>query len=329
MKVVITDYEFPNLDPERNALSGLPALELAEGNCTNEEEIIAACADADAVLNQWNHLTARAIEAMGRCRVIATYGIGVDKIDVAAATRRGIYVCNSPDYNKFEVADHTAMMILALSRQLVQSDRLMREGKYGWYHLRGELHRPSAQTLGFIGFGRIARQVAEKMKAFGMRSVCYDPFLSAEQCREAGAEKLELEEVLKTSDFVSINVSLTDKTYHLIGAEHLAMMKPSAYLINCGRGAIVDEAALIDVLKKHAIAGAGLDTFEVEPILPGHPLLELDNVIVTPHSAWHTRESMWEMQWGAANQAALVLAGKRPTHCVNYDAVQAVLRREG
>ena len=140
---------------------------------------------------------------------------------------------------------------------------------------------------------------------------------------------MELEEILRTSDYVSINVSLADKTYHMIGAEHLAMMKPTAYLFNCGRGAIVDEAALVTALKEQSIAGAGLDTFEEEPILPGHPLLELDNVIVTPHSAWLTQESMWEMQWGAANQVALVLRGEPPTHCINYAAVQAVRRSEG
>lgn len=326
MKVVVVDYEFPNLDPDKDALKDVPNLELVEGNCTNEDEIIAACKDADGILNQWNHITPKVIDSLEKCKVIATYGIGVDKIAVAEATQKGIYVCNSPDYNKYEVADHTVMMILALSRQLVQLDHLMHEGKYGWYFLDHEMYRPAGQTVGFIGYGRIAKQVAEKIKAFGMKAICYDPFQTAEQCAAAEAEKMELDEVMKQADFISINVSLNDRTYHMINTHHLGLMKSTAYLVNCGRGAIVDEQALIDVLKSKKIAGAALDTFEVEPIAPDHPLMQIDNVIVTPHSAWHTKESMWEMQWGAAKQVALVLQGQKPNHCVNYDAVQEILK---
>lgn len=325
MKIVVTDYEFPNLKPEADALKDLPGVELIEGKCTNEEELIAACKDADGILNQWNRLTARVIGALDKCKVISTYGIGVDKIDVAAATRKGIYVCNSPEYNKFEVANHTVMMILALSRQLVQLDRLMRDGKYGWYQLDHEMYRLQGQTAGFIGYGRIARQVAGMLKAFEVKSACYDPFLTAEQCAAAGAKKMELDEVLKRADFVSINVSLTKETYHMIGAQHLSLMKSTAYLVNCGRGAIVDEEALVQALRAKKIAGAALDTFETEPIAPPHPLMKLDNVIMTPHSAWHTKESMWEMQWVAARQAALVLKNEKPDYCVNYEAVQKPL----
>jgi D-3-phosphoglycerate dehydrogenase len=326
MKVVVTDYEYPNLEPEKDAFQNMRDLELADSKCKNEDEIIAACKDADGILNQWNHIPSHVIDSLERCKVIATYGIGVDKIDVESATKKGIYVCNSPDYNKFEVADHVVMMILALSRQVVQLDHLMHEGKYGWYYLKNKLYRPANQIVGFVGFGRIAKQIAEKIRAFGMRSVCYDPFLTAEQCAAAGAKKMDLDEMMKCADFVSINVSLSKQTYHMINAHHLSLMKPSAYLVNCSRGAIVDEQALIDVLKNRKIAGAGLDTFETEPILPGHPLLEMDNVIVTPHSAWYTQQSIREVQWGAAHQVALVLEGKKPTHVVNYEGVQEVLK---
>lgn len=326
MKVVISDYEFPNLKPEEDALKDVANLELVDGKCTNEEEIIAACKDADGILNQWNHITAKVIDSLEKCKVISTYGIGVDKIDVAEASKKGIYVCNSPEYNKFEVSDHIVMMMLALSRQLVQLDRLMREGKYGWYYLDHELYRPGGQTVGFVGFGRIAKQVAAKIKAFDMKAICYDPFLTAEQCEAAGATKVEtLDEVMKNADFVSINVSLMDSTYHMVNAHHLSLMKPTAYFINCSRGAVVDEDALVEVLQQKKIAGAALDAFEIEPISPDHPLMKLDNVIMTPHSAWHTKESMWEMQWVAARQVALVLNGQKPEHCVNYDEVQKVL----
>lgn len=328
MKVVVADYEFPNLNPDKEALKDLPGLELVDAKCTNEDELIAACSDADGLLNQYNYITPRVIDAMKNCKAISTYGIGVDKINVEAATKKGIYVCNSPEYNQYEVCDHTVMLILALSRQLVQLDRAIHKGVYGVMKIDNTLVRPYGQTLGFVGFGRIAKQIAEKMKMFGMKVICYDPFLTAEQCEAAGAAKMELDDVMKNADFVSINVSLTEQTRHMIGAHELGLMKPTAYLINCGRGAIIDEAAMVKVLQEKRIYGAALDTFEVEPILPGHPLLELDNVITTPHSAWNTKESMYSMQYVAARQVALVLQGKKPEHCVNYDAVQEVLKKQ-
>ena len=326
MKIVITDYEFPNLNPEHDAFKNLPEYDLVEAKCTTPEECAVACKDADGVLNQWNHLTADVINAMENCKVIATYGIGVDKIDVEAATKKGIYVCNSPDYNKVEVSNHICAMIMALSRQLFQSDRLMRQDKYGWMYLDNELHRPNVQTLGFIGFGRIARQVAQKMSdAFQMNIIAYDPFLTEEQVASGRGKKVDLETVMRESDFVSINVSLTKDTYHLITKKELEMMKPTAYMVNCSRGAIIDEHALYEVLRDKKIYGAALDVFEVEPIPSTHELMTLDNVIMTPHSAWHTRESMWEMQWGAADQVAKVLSGQEPDHCVNLEAVKKVL----
>lgn len=327
MKVVVADYEFPDLNPDKEALKDLAGLELVDAKCTNEEELIAACGDTDGLLNQYNYITSRVIESMKNCKVISTYGIGVDKINVEAATKKGIYVCNSPEYNQYEVCDHTVMLILALSRQLVQLDRAIHKGVYGVMKIDNTLFRPYGQTLGFVGFGRIARQIAEKVKIFGIKSICYDPFLTAEQCEAGGATKMELYDVMKNADFVSINVSLTDDTRHMIGEHELSLMKPTAYLINCGRGAIVDEAAMVKVLQEKRIYGAALDTFEVEPILPGHPLLELDNVITTPHSAWNTKESMYSMQYVAAHQVALVLKGEKPEHCVNYDAVQEVLKK--
>lgn len=328
MKVVVADYEFPNLNPDKEALKDIPGLELVDAKCTNEDELIAACSDADGLLNQYNYITPRVIDSMKNCKAISTYGIGVDKINVEAATKKGIYVCNSPEYNQYEVCDHTVMLILALSRQLVQLDRAIHKGVYGVMKIDNTLVRPYGQTLGFVGFGRIAKQIAEKMKMFGMKVICYDPFLTAEQCEAAGATKMELDDVMKNADFVSINVSLTEQTRHMIGAHELELMKPTAYLINCGRGAIIDEAAMVKVLQEKRIYGAALDTFEVEPILPGHPLLELDNVITTPHSAWNTKESMYSMQYVAARQVALVLQGKKPEHCVNYDAVQEVLKNQ-
>ena len=326
-KIVIADYEFPNLDPENDAFKGLEDFEIVAYDhvAATEEELIERVKDADAVLNQWNHITPAVIEAMDHCKVISTYGIGVDKIDVETASKKGIYVTNSPDYNKFEVANHACALILALSRQLIDSDKKTREGKYGWMYFDKPLHRMDDQILGFVGFGRIAKQISHKMSVFGFKTIAYDPFLTAEQIEAAGGKKVELEEVMSQSDFVSINVSLTKDTYHMIGKEYFDMMKPTAYLVNCARGAVCDEMAMYEALKEGKFMGAGLDTFEDEPILPDHPLMSLDNIIFTPHSAWHNRESMWDMQWGTADQVAKVLKGEVPDHCVNTEAVLKVL----
>ena len=328
MRVVVNDYEFPNLEPEKKALKDVPGLELIDVQCKTPEDVLKATEYADGILNQWCYLHEGVIKNMKNCKVIATYGIGTDKIDVDTCSKRGIYVCNIPDYNKHEVADHTLTLLLVLSRQVLQLDRLIRQGKYGFYYLDNKLYRSEGQTLGVVGFGKIPCKVAYKCQmAMDMKILCYDPYVTAEQAAEAGATKVELPELMAKSDFVSIHVPLTEQTKYMIDEKMLALMKPTAYLINCGRGAVVKESALYEVLKSKKIAGAAIDVFEKEPIATDDPLLTLDNVIVTPHSAWHTQESMYDMQWGAAHQVALVLEGKDPTHAVNFDAVKNANRK--
>ena len=320
MKVVICDHVFPDLEEEKRALACVPDLELIDARCTCKEDVIAACADADAVLNQYNYLTEEVVDSFKNCKVIATYGIGLDKIDVDAASRRGIYLCNSPDYNKSEVADHIAAMVLALERHLVEFNDRVRRGDYPIPYEWMKPHRPCELTVGFVGFGRIARQAAKKLSdAFEMRVIAYDPFLSAEEITSAGGRKAELDEVMRESDFVSINVSLLPSTRDLIGRRALALMKPTAFLINCSRGGIVNEEDLIEALEKKRIAGAGLDTFTREPLPKDSPFCRLDNVIMTPHAAWYTVEAMGDVQRVAAEQVALVLTGQKPTRCVNYE----------
>lgn len=320
MKVVICDHVFPDIEQEKRALACVPDLELVDARCGSREEVMAACADADGVLNQYNLLTAEVVESFRKCRVIATYGIGLDKIDVDAVSRRGIYLCNSPDYNKSEVADHIVAMTMALTRHLTEFTDRLRRGEYDIPYDRMKPRRPGAQIMGFVGFGRIARQAAGKIKAaFGMDVICYDPFLSEEQIAEAGGRKVELETLMQESDCISINVSLLPTTRDLIGKRELGLMKPSAFIVNCSRGGIINEDALIDALQNRRIAGAGLDTFTREPLPPDSPLCKLDNVILSPHAAWYTVEAMRDVQRVAAEQVALVLTGREPTRCVNYE----------
>lgn len=326
MKVVICDYEFPNLEPEKEALKSVPNLEFIPGQCKSEEEVIELTKDAEGILNQWSHLTANVINNMKNCKVIATYGIGTDKIDVEAASKKGIYVCNVPSYGTNEVANHALAMLMACSRQLVQYDKLIRKGKFGYPTLGKKLYRLEGQTVGVVGFGKIPRNLSRKlMDAFNMKILAYDPFITEEFAKECGVTKVDLETLMKESDFVSIHVPLTKETKYLINEKTLRLMKTTAYLVNCGRGAIVNEEDLVKVLKDNAIAGAGIDVFEIEPINPDDPLLQLDNVIVTPHSAYYTEESLYALQYGAAAEVARVLKGEEPISAVNRKAVDAVL----
>lgn len=329
MKVVICDYEFENVEPEKEALKTVPNLEFfPDAQCKTEEELIELTKDADGVLNQWNHLTANVIDKMENCKVIATYGIGTDKIDVEAASKKGIYVCNVPAYGTGEVANHAFSMILACSRQLVQYDRLIRQGKFGYPTLGKKLYRLDGQTVGLVGFGKIPRNLSRKlMDAFNMKILAYDPFITEEFAKECGVTKVDLETLMKESDFVSIHVPLTKDTKYIIDEKMLRLMKPTAYLINCGRGAIVKEDDLAKVLKENAIAGAGIDVFEVEPISPDDPLMQLDNVIVTPHSAYYTVESLYALQYGAAAEVARVLKGEEPISAVNKKQVDEILKK--
>lgn len=322
MKVVICDYEFANAEPEKEALKYVPGIELVPAHCTTEKEVLELTRDADGVLNQWSHITEKVIANMKNCKVIATYGIGVDKIDVAAATKKGIFVCNVPDYCIEEVSNHALAMILALSRQFFPLDRLIRDGKYGFMYLDNKLYRLAGQTVGLLGFGKIPRVLAKKLQtAFDMKILAYDPYISEKDAEAFGVTKCDIETLMRESDFVSVHVPLTNETRHMIDEKALRLMKPTAYLVNAGRGAIVDENALYKVLKEKAIAGAAIDVFEVEPIRPGDPLLELDNVFVTPHSAWHTFESALDLQTGAAAEVARVLRGEMPRSAVNYKDV--------
>jgi D-3-phosphoglycerate dehydrogenase len=326
MKVVICDYEFPNVDPEREALKNIPDLEFIPAQCKTEEELIELTKDAEGVLNQWNYLTENVINNMKNCKVIATYGIGTDKINVEAASKKGIYVCNVPSYGTNEVANHALAMLMACSRQLVQYDRLIRKGQFGYPTLGKKLYRIEGQVVGLVGFGKIPRNLSRKLiDAFNMKVLAYDPFITEEFAKECGVEKVDLETLMKNSDFVSVHVPLTKETKYIIDEKMMRLMKPTAYLINCGRGAIVKEDDLAKVLKENVIAGAGIDVFEIEPIKTDDPLLQLDNVIVTPHSAYYTEESLYALQYGAAAEVARVLTGEKPISAVNQNAVDSIL----
>jgi D-3-phosphoglycerate dehydrogenase len=317
--IAITDYVFSSLDPERAVLASLGA-ELRPQQCRSEEEIIALAHDADAILNCYAQMTPRVIEALERCRIIARYGIGVDNVDLAAATRAGILVTNVPDYCIDEVSDHALALLLALARQIVAADGRVKSGAWEIVAHAG-IRRLRGQALGLLGFGKIGKALAMKAQALGMKVLVYDPYVDSASITRAGMEAVSLGKLLAEADAISIHVPLTAETRNLIGERELARMKPSAFLINTSRGGIVDERALATALKESRLGGAALDVVASEPPSPDHPLRQAPNSILTPHLAFYSKESVIELQTKAAEEVARALKGEPPRSPVNPEVL--------
>jgi len=313
-KVVLTDYVWESLDVEKKTLAGLA--ELVPLQTKKPDEFIAEAADCDALLNTYaGPITAEVMARMPRCKIIARYGIGVDTIDLDAATAAGIIVTNNPTYCIEEVAEHTMALLLACARKVVFYDRLVRNGR--WEVPPGKpMFRLAGATLGLVGFGNIARQVAVRAAAFGMNVLYSDPYVKDGEF-DAPGKAADLDTVLRDSDFVSIHPPLVPQTRKMINDDALGKMKKSAWLINCARGPIVDTEALVRALDAGRIAGAALDTTDPEPLPNPHALRERDNVIVNPHVAWYSETAMVGLQAGAPGEVRRVLTGQWPVNVVN------------
>jgi D-3-phosphoglycerate dehydrogenase / 2-oxoglutarate reductase len=314
------------LDPaEREELARCGA-ELTAVEAQKPHEILAAATDCDALLVVSAYVPSAVIEELPRCRVIARLGAGTDRIDIEAATRHGIVVSNVPDFCLNEQAEHTLALLLAWGRRLPFMTEAMRRGDWSARHHPG-VHRIAGQTLGLIGFGASAQAVASRASALGLRLLAWvrSPAKYERVATAAGVTLVELDALLHDSDFVSIHVPLTTETRHLLDARRIALMKPTATLINTARGAIVDEAALIEALQEKRIAGAALDVFEGIDVFaldggqPDHPLLQLDNVVLTPHCAGSSVESTRNSKVRGVRNAVEVLQGRWPHHVVNPD----------
>lgn len=321
MKVVITDYWYESLANEQRILSALPDVKLEAYHCKEEETLCRLVADADAVIVQFAPITARIIASMKHCKLIVRYAIGVDNIDLEAAAAKGIYVANVPDYSIDEVSDHAIALIFALTKKLFPLAASVRAGKWD-YTVSKPLYRLRGKTLGLISFGRIAQMVARKMAAFGVKVLCYDPYISPQYVESCNVRAVDLETLLESSDFLSVHCPLTKQTHHLLNAAAFERMKPSAILINTARGGVIDTEALVEALKSSRLAGAGLDVVEQEPIQADNPLLQLENVILTPHNAWYSEEAIVDLQCKVAQEVVRVLSGKKPLHPVNHPVFQ-------
>jgi D-3-phosphoglycerate dehydrogenase len=313
---------------EMEALAPLDA-EIVEIPAGSENEFISAAHDADAVYAKGRPITKRMIDGLERCRIIALGSVGVDSVDVAAATARGIPVTNIPDTFIEEVADHAMMLLLSSFRRLVVQDRMVREGR--WREGRPQLlqfPRLIGQTLGFIAFGHVARAVAMRARAFGVRMLAYDPYVEELVMSPYGVEPATLNEVLERSDFVSMHAPSTPSAQHMLREEHFRRMKKSAIFINTGRGPTVHEPSLIKALQEGWIAGAGLDVLEQEPPDPANPLLKMDQVILTAHVASASARFDPARKRRVGQEIASVLTGQWPRSCVNPSVLEKTeLRR--
>lgn len=325
--VVVTDSVFPTLEPAREVLSSIGA-ELRLAEAPDPFRVASLAREADALMVTYMRIGAELIQELPRCRIIARFGIGVDNVDVAAATRAGIVVTNVPDYCIDEVSDHALALLLALARRLFPADRSVRAGTWS-VNVVTPIHRLKGRVLGLIGFGKIARSLAQKARALGLEVLAFDPYLAPEFMEAHGARPVSLEELLQSSDFISIHVPLTPETRHLLNDEAFRKMKPGAFLINTARGPIVDEEALLRALDSGQLAGAALDVLEREPPHSDSPLLRREDVIITPHIAFYSEEALIELQTRAAEEVVRVLQGQRPRSPVNPEVLDISHARLG
>ena len=298
-----------------------------------EEDLIKAAAQADAVMvGSTEPYTRKVIEAMEKCRVISRTGVGYNNIDVDAATDQGIPVAIVTDASIDEVSDHAMAFLLAFYRKLIPVDRLVRQG--AWQLRRREIadiRRPTLRlnksTVGVVGTGRIGEAFVRKANAFGVNVIIYDPYLTDDQIRNMNATKVDFEQLLKDSDYISIHCPATKETQNLFGAGEFKKMKPTCYLINTARGDIVDETALYDALCAGEIAGAGLDVTDPEPPDPDNPLLQLENVIVTAHSAFYSEDSIRQLVMSTVEAVVVALQGQWPRSLANPEVKEVANRR--
>ena len=314
-KVVIIDCDHGSIEEERAVFSRLEGV-LDWAQIADEEEIVARCHDADGLLNQYAPLTRGVLERLPRCKVVSRYGVGVDGIDLSAATELGIIVANVPAYCANEVADHTLALFLSLVRKVNYLDRSIRSGTWD-FRIAIPIHRLEGMTYGIGGCGKIGQAVARRVSAFGLRVIGHDPYITEAE----GIELVPFERLLAESDFISIHCSLTESSYHLFGRDQFQAMERKPLVMNLSRGAVVDEAALIEALEREWISGAALDVLEKEPPDMKNPLMKRANVVLTPHIGFYSEESKSELKRRAAENVSSVLTGMLPDSVVNREVV--------
>jgi D-3-phosphoglycerate dehydrogenase len=312
---------------ERSMLAEFGA-DMAVTDALDEDGLMAATRDADALLVNRAPITRRVIENLSRCQVIVRKGVGYDVVDVDAATERGIIVCTLPDIWTDEVANQALALLMACNRRILPLNHSLRNGgwrSYDQVHI-GQLRD---ETLGIVGYGRIGSALARRAVPLGMEIIAYDPYLAQLPARETGVHLVDaLDKLVERSDFVSLHCPLTPETYHLLGEAEFRRMKPTAHVVNTARGPIIDQAALTRALQEGWIAGAGLDVFEQEPPSREDPLLEMENVVLSPHNGFYSDSSVARMHVRAAEEVIQALSGQWPRGLLNKELRSRLQRTE-
>ena len=313
--IAVTDTVFPSLDPAKTALARLnPTYRMSKS--VDAEDIVAVAKDADAVLVTYAKLTRDVLMQLTRCKAIGRFGLGVDNIDLATAKEKGIAVNYVPDYCIREVSDHAMALLLALIRKIPLSNKLVQSGRWEMPAVV-PIRRIEGTVLGLIGFGHIPRLVAPKAQAFGIKVIAYDPFAKPDVFKAAAVEGVDLDTLLKTSDYVSVHAPLLPGTRGMLNAAAFGKMKKGAYIVNTARGPLIDELALVAALDSGQVGGAGLDVVAAEPLAKDSPLLGRDNVIVSPHTAFYSIEALDELQTKCATDVARVLSGEKAVYPIS------------
>lgn len=316
MKVVVTDWAFPDLSVEEQLLKAR-GIQLVGQQCKSTPDLIGLVKDADAVITQFAKVNRDVINAMTKAKAIVRYGIGVDNVDLEAARERNIPVCNIPDYCVDEVADHTLAFILATTRQVVPNTILLHSGKWALATPISNMRALAGATVGVVGFGRIGREVTRRLLAFKARVLVFDAFVPPAEITKAGAEPASLNELLAAADIVTPHCPSTAQTRKMFNAETFGRMKQGAIFINVGRGDLADSNALVAALQSGKLAGAALDVFDPEPIPQDSPILKMENVILAPHIASTSPSAVRKLRESAANLAMIAALGEPARNVVN------------
>lgn len=317
--IVLTGTVLPNSDTEKELVEQTGAdLEIIDIN--SKEELIESATDPIGIMTIETKIDASVIEAFPNLEFISVHGIGVDMVDVEAATERGIPVFNTPEYCIEEVATHTMSLILACERRVCQYNSDIKSG--GWdYKLEGPIRRLSTKTVGVVGLGGIGVEVVKRIESFDVDIIGYDPYVSEEEMDQYGVEKIDFDSLCERSDIVTVHTPLTESTMNLLDASAFERMNPGITLVNAARGGIIDHTALYEALVDGTVAYAGLDVLENEP--PDEDrILELDNVVVTPHAAWYSADALEELQCTAGENVAEFMRGNRPEYVVNSSVLE-------
>ena len=321
LKIVFTDYDFEDIDTEKKVFEDFDC-QILELQSKDENTLIGVCSDADALIVQYAPITSRVIESMQRCKIISRYGIGVDMIDIKAATSKGILVCNAPDYCIDEVADHTLALILSLSRKIIALVSSVKDRRWDAIGVAKPIYNLKKLTLGLIGFGKIPQNLYPKVKALFGKIIVYDPYLKEDIIKKYNLTQSSFLNLIRTSDIISLHCPLTEDTFHLISEKQFQLMKPNAYIVNTSRGSLIDTTSLYQALKAGHIAGASLDVLEEEPPGIEYELVNFDNVIITPHAAFYSESALEDLKYKVALNVAKALKGEEQVNVINWEVIE-------